>query len=106
MLILPPQALGGPVAFWSVDTVKYRSLIMSTISGCLSIWLPQTGCGARAWQATAFLAEVGHERDTEQGGAHARGRRQRVARADHPDAVVAADGACQSAQARRHPALQ
>src|SRR5947199_5217412 len=98
MLILPPQALGGPVAFWSVDTVKYRSLIMSTISGCLSIWLTQTGCRARAWQATAFLAEVGHERDTEQGGADvARGRRQRVARTDHVDAVVAADGACQSA---------
>src|SRR4051795_13698866 len=69
-----------------------------------------SGWGGRAtktWHAAAFLAEVDHEPDIKQGRARiVRCGRKSVAGTDHCHAVVAADGAGQFAQARRHPALQ
>src|SRR4051794_6281266 len=84
-------------------------MTMSTTSKCLLVAFG-SGWGGRAtktWHAAAFLAEVDHEPDIRQGRAHiVRCGRKSVAGTDHRHAVVAADGAGQSAQARRHPALQ
>src|SRR3954465_5210859 len=61
----------------------------------------------RAWHRPTLLAEVFYEPETGKAGrAAARGGERCGIGADHRDDVVAADGAGQSAQARRGPALQ
>src|SRR5215469_1833480 len=63
-----------------------------------------------SWQARALLAEVWDEPETEASRTDfhrdCSDRGGRAAGADHRDDVVAADGAGQSAQAGRDPALQ
>src|SRR3954463_12795032 len=61
----------------------------------------------RAWHRPTLLAEVFYEPETGKAGrAAARGGKRCGAGADHRDDVIATDGAGQSPQARRDPALQ
>src|SRR3954471_5260554 len=87
--------------------MKCKSMTMSTIDISYRLIVLFDRHRRRAWHRPTLLAEVSYEPETGKAArAAARGGERCGAGADHRDDVVAADGAGQSAQARRDPALQ